>query len=337
MPDRRSIFRLLALAGFLLTVALALWLAELRPLFVVIVMALALLLAWAVEWLSWRQELVHPVAQVVETEAEDAEVVPVAFDEPLEEPEPVVVAAVSEEAAEPWWRRSSRRRPSPSLSPSRSRSPRFLRLPRPSRPHRRPPVVVPVEPTPAPPPERIRSAPEPPREEPAPRPPLRPVPPPAPVEPPAPAAPPPPVREPAPAAATRSDVIDLRMRATAQPRRWNLWDLETRAREHAQHDPDRQEEWSYLFVHLRQFATPGRLSPHRVRRADQGVVRRPARARRLMNPALARRQVALAGVALIGALGAIALSRIGEDAPPPPARPAVEWQQATVGRRGGPG
>ena len=49
-----------------------------------------------------------------------------------------------------------------------------------------------------------------------------------------------------------------------------------------------------------------------------------------MNPALARRQVALAGVALIGALGAIALSRIGEDAPPPPARPAVEWQQATV-------
>jgi hypothetical protein len=49
-----------------------------------------------------------------------------------------------------------------------------------------------------------------------------------------------------------------------------------------------------------------------------------------MNPALARRQAALAGVALIGALGAIALSRIGEDAPPPPSRPAVEWQQATV-------
>ena len=35
VPDRRSIFRLLALAGFLLTVALALWLAEVRPLLVV--------------------------------------------------------------------------------------------------------------------------------------------------------------------------------------------------------------------------------------------------------------------------------------------------------------
>ncbi len=258
MPDRRSIFRLLALAGFLLTVALALWLAELRPLFVVIVMAIALLLAWAVEWLSWRQELVHPVAQVVETEADDAEVVPVAFDEPLEEPEPVVVAAVSEEAAEPVVAPveppAPEQEPEPEPIPVAEVPP--APAPEPPAPAPPAPVVVPDEPTPAPPPERIRSAPEPPREEPAPRPPLRPVPPPAPVEPPAPAAPPPPVREPAPAAATRSDVIDLRMRATAQPRRWNLWDLETRAREHAQHDPDRQEEWSYLFVHLRQFATP---------------------------------------------------------------------------------
>jgi hypothetical protein len=51
-----------------------------------------------------------------------------------------------------------------------------------------------------------------------------------------------------------------------------------------------------------------------------------------MNPALARRQVALAGVALIGALGAIALSRIGDDAPasPPPGPAAAEWQQANV-------
>ena len=57
MPDRRSIFRLLALAGFLLTVALALWLAELRPLYVIIVMAAALAIAWAVEWLSWRQDM----------------------------------------------------------------------------------------------------------------------------------------------------------------------------------------------------------------------------------------------------------------------------------------
>jgi hypothetical protein len=58
-----------------------------------------------------------------------------------------------------------------------------------------------------------------------------------------------------PAAASR-EVIDLRTRVTAQPRRWNLWDLERRARDEAQRDPVRYEEWSYLFVHLRQFATP---------------------------------------------------------------------------------
>ena len=51
-------------------------------------------------------------------------------------------------------------------------------------------------------------------------------------------------------------MIDLRTRVTAQPRRWNLWDLERRARMEAGRDPLRYEEWSYLFVHLRQFATP---------------------------------------------------------------------------------
>lgn len=48
-----------------------------------------------------------------------------------------------------------------------------------------------------------------------------------------------------------------------------------------------------------------------------------------MKAALARRQAALAGVALIGALGAIALTRIGGDPePPPPA--VVEWHEARV-------
>jgi len=66
VPDRRSIFRLLALAGFLLTVALALWLAELRPLLVIIVMAVALLVAWAIEWLSWRQDVARLAAEGAE-------------------------------------------------------------------------------------------------------------------------------------------------------------------------------------------------------------------------------------------------------------------------------
>ena len=50
-----------------------------------------------------------------------------------------------------------------------------------------------------------------------------------------------------------------------------------------------------------------------------------------MNRALARRQAALAGVALVGALGAIARSRVGDDsdaAPPPTA--GAGWETANV-------
>jgi hypothetical protein len=49
-----------------------------------------------------------------------------------------------------------------------------------------------------------------------------------------------------------------------------------------------------------------------------------------MTAALARRQAALAGVALVGALGAIALTRIGEDSEPPP-QATVEWREERVG------
>ena len=50
-----------------------------------------------------------------------------------------------------------------------------------------------------------------------------------------------------------------------------------------------------------------------------------------MNAALARRQAGLAGVALVGALGAIALTHIGDGSTEPPARPAVvEWESAQV-------
>ena len=243
MPDRRSIFRLLALAGFLLTVALALWLAEVRPLLVIIVMALALGVAWSVEWLSWRQEVPREV--VVEgaaaTEAEEGiTVLP-----PVEEP---VAAEAPPVPLEAW-------RPSPSSSPSlgaRRRGPAAARHRRADRlrasSRRLRPPSSPRPPSLSPPSAaRARAAPPPPR------PPLRPVPPP----PPEPAPPPPlqPAAEPVRPAAS-SDVVDLRLRATIQPRRWNLWDLERRARDELPRDPIRYEEWSYLFVHLRQFATP---------------------------------------------------------------------------------
>jgi hypothetical protein len=50
-----------------------------------------------------------------------------------------------------------------------------------------------------------------------------------------------------------------------------------------------------------------------------------------MNAALARRQAGLAGVALVGALGAIALTHIGDGSSEPPARQAVVvWEDARV-------
>jgi outer membrane biosynthesis protein TonB len=64
---RPFLLRFAALAAFLVTVALALWLAELSPLYVGIVMGVALLLAWTAEWVAWREE--HRPGDVQEEEA----------------------------------------------------------------------------------------------------------------------------------------------------------------------------------------------------------------------------------------------------------------------------
>jgi hypothetical protein len=57
-----------------------------------------------------------------------------------------------------------------------------------------------------------------------------------------------------------------------------------------------------------------------------------------MNPALLQRQAALAGVALLGALGAFALGRVSEEpaepAAEPPVAPRVTWEEARVSRFG---
>lgn len=53
-----------------------------------------------------------------------------------------------------------------------------------------------------------------------------------------------------------------------------------------------------------------------------------------MNPALVQRQATLAGVALLGALGALALGRAGEGGSEPavqtPVAPRVTWEEARV-------
>jgi hypothetical protein len=83
-----------------------------------------------------------------------------------------------------------------------------------------------------------------------------PAPPPIP-EPPAPA-PPPPVPEPQP---PPPPVAPPPARPAAAPVQWNLFELQSRARQVAGRDPARDEEWSFLFLYLREFAgTDGLLS-----------------------------------------------------------------------------
>jgi hypothetical protein len=62
-----------------------------------------------------------------------------------------------------------------------------------------------------------------------------------------------PVTAAVPPAAEPASVVEFRPRTTV-PREWNLWDLERIAREEAVDHPERRDEWSYLFLNLRQFA-----------------------------------------------------------------------------------
>jgi hypothetical protein len=47
----------------------------------------------------------------------------------------------------------------------------------------------------------------------------------------------------------------------AQPQEWNVWEIERLARERSGADPVRDEEWGYLLVYLREFASPDGVLP----------------------------------------------------------------------------
>jgi hypothetical protein len=59
---------------------------------------------------------------------------------------------------------------------------------------------------------------------------------------------------PAPPDSEEASVVRMSSRRAPEPQQWNLWDLESIARQEARSHPARRDEWSYLFVHLRQFA-----------------------------------------------------------------------------------
>jgi outer membrane biosynthesis protein TonB len=260
VPDPLSLLRLVALIVFIALVAVGLWLLDVAWWVVPPVMAGALLIAWAIEWIAWRGSVTSSVVRESDVAASipppppEEEFGPAAHLPPLATTEPVAVTPP---------------------------------VPEPSPPEPQPePEPVPERPTPEPEPEPI-SAPEP---APPPEPEPQPEPPPEPEQEPTPPAPvvaeetpvPPPVPEavepqrrprrfrlrsvptqrpqakPEPVAATApptesTPVVEFRPRTTV-PREWNLWDLERIARQEAGEHPERREEWAYLFLHLRQFA-----------------------------------------------------------------------------------
>jgi hypothetical protein len=236
-----------ALVLFLVAVALGLWLADLRPLVVVLVMALALAVAWVIEWVSWREDHLLGI-RLVQEEVRTTEVV-------AESPPP---PAPAPRARGLWLRRRPRRRSEPSEEAEAAPTPPDLETPAEPEVETEQPASEAA--SPAEPPHAEQPAPpEPSSQEPPPS--KRrlkhaqsaPPPPPPPPEP-EPSLPPP---EPEPQGAP---VVPLWARSS-QPREWNLWDLERIARAQSRRDPERFEEWSYLFFHLRRFANADGMLP----------------------------------------------------------------------------
>lgn len=220
MPNPRSVFRLVALAIFLALIALGLWLLDAEWPAILGVMVAAWTLAALVEWAAWRQERVGRIFPHREAPERRPSVPPGLA-------EPAGSGVLFPPAPEPEWELEVEEEQEPAPRPEATP----LAEPEPE------PAKDPPRPTPLPP-----------------RPPLRPVPAPSPAPPRPPM--PPPAAARAPRTAQPQGVVDMRRRATAQARPWNLWDLERLAHDELQGDPGRQQELSYLFVHLRQFASP---------------------------------------------------------------------------------
>jgi hypothetical protein len=274
VPDPLAILRLAALLVFIGLVAVGLWLLDVVWWVVPPVMAAALLIAWTIEWVAWRGSLATTVVR--ETTAP-----PAPPPTPVEEPAPADVFAP--------------------LAPTRPEAEPPSESERPSEPEHRPEPASQPEPEPEPESGPEPPPPTPPEPEPAPPPPPAPGPPPEPVFaapirkelPPTRAEPlrsrllrlrsvpsprPEPAPEPAAAAPANPSVVEFRPRTT-EPREWNLWDLERIAREEVREHPERRDEWSYLFLHLREFAQADGSLPTEfdglVRESFAGMLERP--------------------------------------------------------------
>jgi hypothetical protein len=304
VPDPLSLLRFVALVVFIGLVAVGLWLLDVAWWVVPPVMAGALLIAWTIEWVAWRGSIASTVVR--ETAVPLASPAPPPVEETprvetLAPASPVQEAQTSESTPtpprpEPTFEPPSvpehdQAPPEPELEPSapepEPESEPSPPEPEPPQPETPPPPEATPEPEPTPPSPEPEPEPQPPpvdREpvasqpvEPGARRPrrfrLRSVPSPRPEQPPA--LPPSP---PVPSAPEPQSVVEFRPR-TIQPREWNLWDLERIARAEAAVHPERRDEWAFLFVHLRQFATADGALPAEfdglVRESFGGLLERP--------------------------------------------------------------
>ena len=273
MPDQLAILRLAALLVFIGLVAVGLWLLDVVWWVVPPVMAGALLIAWTIEWVAWRGSLATTVVR------ETTEPPAVPPPPPVDEPAPTEVfapLAPTRPEAQPPSEPELRPELPPEPEPAPEREAQRVPEPPPPPPQPEPPPVPP--PIPEPPPEPVVAAPV--QEEPPPTPEprrtrrlrLRSVP--APRREPQLAQ----ASEPAAAVPANPSVVEFRPRTT-EPREWNLWDLERIAREEVREHPERREEWSYLFLHLREFAQADGSLPTEfdglVRESFAGMLERP--------------------------------------------------------------
>jgi hypothetical protein len=293
VPDPLSLLRFVALVVFIGLVAVGLWLLDVAWWVVPPVMAGALLIAWTIEWVAWRgsitssavRETTVPLAPPAPPPVEEAPRV-----ETLAPVPPVQAEAQAPEPTPPPQPPELEPTPQPESEPTPQPEP-TTPMPEPEPPT--PPEVPPPAPVPEPEPTPPSPTPEPtPEPEPPPAPPkpvaarpaatapkrprrfsLRSVPAARP-EPPSVAPPSPPP----PAASEPQSVVEFRPR-TIQPREWNLWDLERIAREEAAGHPEHRDEWAYLFLHLRQFASADGSLPAEfdglVRESFGGLLERP--------------------------------------------------------------
>jgi protein TonB len=280
VPDPLSLLRFVALVVFIGLVAVGLWLLDVAWWVVPPVMAGALLIAWTIEWLAWRGSIASSVVR--ETAVPLAPLAPPAVEETARVETLAPVPPVQAEAQTP-----EPTPPPPPPEPMPQPDPPSPPMPEPeppappeTPPEPRAPEPEPMPPPPTPEPEPPPAAPEPVAARPAAtgakrqrRFRLRSVPASRPEQ-----VPVAPRSAPAPAAVEPQRVVEFRPR-TIQPREWNLWDLERIAREEAAEHPERRDEWAYLFLHLRQFASADGSLPADfdglVRESFGGLLERP--------------------------------------------------------------